>query len=832
MYNNYVSWDKFTPHVLNTYHLPHGKDIKSKTIARDYICLDTETSHGVPDAPSDFIVYKDPEILDHLEGLTIYIPDNIKNNIDYKYYSKIMRRCKIKRSLDPLNENISEVYERINYLCGEASKEVNEEDQLTAILNAAAEGLDIVDEHNALIDYPERAGWVYQWAFSYPYNNGDRLIVYGRTPSQLAYCFQQIQEVNNTDENHKILIFVHNLSYDHAYCHGFINAQFGERGEILATAAHRLISYTIKGLEFRDSLKISQRSLAKWGKDLDIKHKKLTGLIDYKKQRFQDTPLDKNDWRYMVRDVISLDECIRAQMALYDDTTKTIPLTNTGYVRRETRKLFRENKRNRQNFKKCALNYYTYRFCRSEFAGGLTHGNRFYAEYTLNIDDIKKKLGRDDIIIKHRDFASHYPSQQICSYGPISKFVLYYDHKQSEQRHKLTHDDLLNMNCCYLAMIQISNVHIRQGMTLPTLQVSKVEEGKTGLLDYTADNGRILHIDSGFTNIVVNEHDFKWLVKTYKFQYKILKVYTAEKGPYPEFIRKAVFKFFRGKTYWKNEHKKAVAKYGEDSPEAIAANIQLMINKGMLNSIYGMTCTNIVRNNFIEDENDAWKKELLTEDKIKEKLEKYYNSRNSFMSYQLGLWTTSSARAELLEFAELIGWDNYIYCDTDSIFYISTPEIEAKIEARNAAAREECNNNGWYIEEGGKRVYFNQFEDEKENIIKFRFLHAKCYAYVTDDNNLHCTIAGVPERSKDTTRVKELGSIDDLITGKVFNKCGGTTTLYPKSWERVDPRIIEVEGHRIETSAYAIIEESTKTLKCNINHEEELFFWEAAEQYD
>ena len=27
-------------------------------------------------------------------------------------------------------------------------------------------------------------------------------------------------------------------------------------------------------------------------------------------------------------------------------------------------------------------------------------------------------------------------------------------------------------------------------------------------------------------------------------------------------------------------------------------------------------------------------------------------------------------------------------------------------------------------------------------------------------------------------------------------------------------------------------EESTKTLKCNINHEEDLFFWEAAEQYD
>ena len=29
----------------------------------------------------------------------------------------------------------------------------------------------------------------------------------------------------------------------------------------------------------------------------------------------------------------------------------------------------------------------------------------------------------------------------------------------------------------------------------------------------------------------------------------------------------------------------------------------------------------------------------------------------------------------------------------------------------------------------GKKEYFNQFEDEKEDIRSFRFLHAKCYSY-------------------------------------------------------------------------------------------------------
>lgn len=829
---NCISWEKFTPHVLNTFHLPHGKNTESKTIARDYICLDTETSHAFPDSPEDIILYQDPEILDHLEGMELYIPEKVKNNLDWKYYSKIMRRCKLKRSQNPYSMGISEFYENISYLCGERSDEVTEEDQLTAILEAAAEGLDIAERKKNLEDNIHEVGWIYQWCFSYPYNNGERLLVYGRTPSQLAYCMAKIQEVNQTDDDHKILVFVHNLSYDYPYFKGFINDQFEDRGQLLATSAHRLISYTIKGLEFRDSLKISQRSLAKWGRDLNIKYQKLTGLIDYKKVRYQDSPLYRPDWRYMFRDVLSLDECVRAQMALYEDTTKSIPLTNTGYVRRETRKLFRKNKRNRLNFQKTALDINTYGFCRAEFAGGLTHGNRFYMERTIDIEDLKKKYKRDDIIIKHRDFASHYPSQQICKTAPESKFILYYDHVQDEKSKCLYVDDLLSLDYCYLAMIQISNLHIRPGMTLPYLQESKVLEGALGVLDFSADNGRILHIDGGKTNIVVNEHDLKWLVKIYTFDYKIIRVYAAEKGEYPDFIKAAVFKFFRGKTEWKIKHKEMVKQYGEDSPEAIAANIQLMINKGMLNSIYGMTCTNIVRNNFTEDEVDNWAKEFLTTDQIEERLEKYYKGRNNFMSYQLGLWTTSSARDELMEFAELIGWEYFLYCDTDSIFYISTPEIEERIEDRNRKAREECDANGWYIEAGGERVYFNQFEDEKENIIKFRFLHAKCYAYVTDDNELHCTIAGVPERSPTTTRVKELGTIDDLITGKVFNKCGGTVVSYPGRGERVDPRVIEVNGHDIELSSYAIISETTKTLKSSIQNIEEPFFWEVAEQYD
>ena len=825
MYIKYVAWDKFTPHALNTYHLYHNKGTPQKTIARDYICLDTETSHGYEDIEEEYL--PDPIILDMVEGVELYISDRVKNNIDYKYYSLIMRRAKIKRSLNPYALGIHELYDRCAYLLPDV---IEESDQLRAILDEVDNALEISDKIKNRQEQKE-IGWVYQWAFSYPYNNGDRMIVYGRTPSQLAACMEDIATVNNTDENNKILIFAHNWSYDYTYIHAFLNEQFNERGTILATAAHKIISYNIHGLEFRDSLKISQKSLAKWGKDLNVEHPKLTGLIDYNVRRFQDTPLTRNDWKYMFRDVITLDECIAAQLALWEDTTKTIPLTATGYVRRETRKLFRKNKRNRELFNKKALSMEAYQFCRCEFAGGLTHGNRYYAERTIDIEEIRNKLGRSDVIIKHRDFASHYPSQQICTEAPESKFILSYDHEQDEKHKCLYVEDLQKMDCCFLAMMQVSNVHIRQGMTLPYFQLSKALAGAVGVLDYTADNGRILHIDKGFTNIVVNEHDLKWLVKMYTFDYKILKVYTADKGEYPDFMREAVFKFFEGKTRWKKEAKKLKKAHGENSPEYIAAEIQTMCMKSLLNSIFGMSCTNPVRTSFTEDEDDEWSHELLDDDEIYKRLLKYYGKRSSFMNYELGLWTTSSARDELLSFAELIGWDHILYTDTDSLFYISTPEIEQKIDERNRLAREECDKNGWYIEIDGERTYFNQLEDEQENIIKFRFLHSKCYAYVTDDNELHCTIAGVPERTPNLTRVEELGDIDNLVPGKVFHECGGTMTRYPGYGDRVDPRVVEVEGRDIELSSYAIITPTTKELKNSIAREEVPFFWELEECY-
>ena len=55
----------------------------------------------------------------------------------------------------------------------------------------------------------------------------------------------------------------------------------------------------------------------------------------------------------------------------------------------------------------------------------------------------------------------------------------------------------------------------------------------------------------------------------------------------------------------------------------------------------------------------------------------------------------------------------------------------------------------------------------------------KCYALELTNGKLKITVAGVSRKGKDgTTREEELGSIDNMISGFTFEKCGGTRADY------------------------------------------------------
>ena len=686
-------------------------------------------------------------------------------------------------------------------------------------------------------DEKKKIAWIYQWSFSYPKDEETRYLVYGRKPTQLVSALVKIHKVNELSSEKKIICFVHNLSYDYTYFHKFLEDEFKLRGNTIAVAAHRLINYNMSGIEFRDSLKIAQKSLDAWAKDLLGREcGKLVGAIDYNKVRYQDTPLVKKDWKYMFRDVVVLDKCINKQLAIHNDKIWTIPLTATGYVRRATKKNFYKHKKtNRMYFLRTALSDDCYSMCKEEFAGGLTHGNRFYIDETIRVSELRKKFNDPNITIKHRDFVSHYPSQQITGYCPSTAFRLYYDRKPDDPEFRLKDlDDAFAQGNCYLAAISITNLMIKDGVTLPYAQECKFREHALTKLTMDTDNGRILRM-FGSSLVIVNELDLKWLRRQYNFTYTIYKVYTSKRGGFPGYITETVKQFMLEKSETK-EIVKGLLKQGYDelSFEVHEAKLQNLIAKGMLNAIYGMTATDPVRECFGEDEDGNWGKAELTEDDISDSLINYYASLGSFMSYQLGCWTTALARNELLFFAEVVGYDHFLYADTDSIFYISTPAIEQKIEAYNKKFREQDDQNGWYVTLGtGKKVYFNQFDDENEDIVEFRFLHSKCYAYVTADGKLHTTIAGVREYGRnDNNRVKELGNIDNLTAGTIFADCGGTIIRYNPKDISVKPRVENINGHLTEVSQFAMIVRSEKELHSCIESREVTTFWETTYDAD
>lgn len=648
--------------------------------------------------------------------------------------------------------------------------------------------LDTETSHNH--DKDNLQGWIYQWAYKF---NGD--IITGRKPSELALSLKKLcDDVGATNEN-KLICYVHNLSYDFQYLKHYLVATLGDCKRFLAINTHRILSVEFEQIIFKCSYILSNRSLDKWAKDLGCVHKKRIGLVDYSIIRTQQDELTDNDWIYQIEDIEVLEECIIKQLELYGDTISTIPLTSTGYVRRTARHNSEKDTKNRQQFQKIALNEITYNMCRLAFSGGLTHGNRFLADTVIEGN------------IRHRDFTSHYPTQQICYDFPIGKFGLEYRGCTLEEL-----KEVMEKYCCLIEFSFSGAVLKDKSITFPYLQESKCKQGKVVLTQHIiADNGRVLKIE-GYTILYVTELDMKWLLKQYNFtDFKVGEVYIAKKGKLPQFMRDTVNQFFYSKS-----HFKILAKQEKDPMKKLEYDLSLMKSKNGLNGIYGMSATDIIRDTITMDfDTGEW--DIIKNTNTTKALESYYKGRNSFLSYQWGVWTTARARDELMSFIELVGYDKAIYCDTDSLFYISTPEIEKRISEANMLLQKECERQGYYVEVDGKRVFYNHFGDENEEINKFKFLHAKCYAYEVK-GELHCAIAGVSPRKMIAcenntpiyyTREQELGDINNLAYGKVFSICGGVLCSYVED----KPHIYNYKGLPQETSSSCVLLDNTKTLK-------------------
>lgn len=637
--------------------------------------------------------------------------------------------------------------------------------------------LDTETSHDNL----ERA-WVYQWAVKLK-----NLYVYGRKPTEIIDFLIRTAEHYKLSEEKKLLIYIHNAAYDIQYLKHYLK-KYDPKVHFLTLDAHAVIICDILGFRILCSYKLTNMSLSALAENYAKKYDKAVGEIDYNVIRYQDSVLTPEDWFYMFSDVAAQYDGIRGYLdAMGYRYAHEAPYTSTGFVRTNCRKASRNDPDWRQEFQNSALDLEQYNLCRWAFMGGVCIASCKYSGTTVRSDKLR-----------HKDFTSSYPARQIINYAPSGRPSWYGEVTDPDDfQYLLTH------YCCIFALT-LHEVHINKGVTAPCIPSSKC----FGLKEPVRLNGKIIYAKE--LTIAVTELDYYWIQKQYTFDsFTVDNMLIFARGQMPDWLKGEVMQYFTNKCTLKD---------AEDE------NSQLLYakSKNFLNSIYGMTATAIIRDEYELDADMMFSPkqyEDIKEDQTK-RLKKYYKGYNNFMPYQFACYTTAWARHALFTMIECVGYDNFLYCDTDSVFYIETPENAVKMEEYRQKCIKSAISAGAYVGE----KYLGEPTDEP-SLRAFRALHSKCYAMEEwdkkkKDYDLKVVIAGIPKKSIKwvegqpvlKTNAEELQTIDNLKDGFTFSHCGGTRCIYIEDV----PRIEDINGHRTELASGAIIDNIAKEISENM----------------
>lgn len=216
----------------------------------------------------------------------------------------------------------------------------------------------------------EKCACMYVWQFGIL-----NWVTYGRTWEEFDQFISVLSTVLGLDDDLRLVVYIHNFAYEFQWMRKRV------KWDKLFFLDSRKPVYGISGgIEYRCSLKLSGKSLAKVGQDLQkYKCKKKVGDLDYSLIRTPKTPLTKEEWGYCEADIRVLLCYIQEKIENDGDITR-IPLTNTGYVRNYCRKqCFKRWKRYRGLISELVLTPEEYSQLKRAFSGGFTHANAHYS---------------------------------------------------------------------------------------------------------------------------------------------------------------------------------------------------------------------------------------------------------------------------------------------------------------------------------------------------------------------------------------------------------------------------------------------------------------------
>lgn len=583
-------------------------------------------------------------------------------------------------------------------------------------------------------------------------------VVFGRRWEELQEFMEKVVNAYKLSEEERVVVYVHNLSFEFQFIQDYFKFV-----DVFAMASRSILTAKTAHLEFRCSYKLSNMSLAKFIENTpNTLHYKGVDDLYYETVRTPDTQLTEVEYGYCFNDVKGLYECVME--LLKEDNIATIPLTSTGYVRRDCRNAMNKNKNNRKMFLRSRLTLLQYKLLRECFRGGNTASDRYLTNLIL------KSVGSYDL-------SSSYPFQMIAREYPLGKwnYGVIPDIKTLEE---------YNSKYCTIARYSFKNIRLRDEKPIPYIPQSKCLALGDAREIY---NGRILHAD--FLTISMTNIDFDIVREQYEYdEIAVEEFHYSRKGLLPKELRDTIMYYFEKKSKLKGDEEHYY---------------EYMKSKNKLNSIYGMTVTNIL-NTEIEYHDGEYTEKKMTEEEMQEALDKYYKNHRSFLNYSWGVFVTAYARRELEDGLNIAGLDT-IYCDTDSVKYIG--EHDREFEAYNERLNKECEERGIknYAEVNGKRFYMGIFDKEK-GYDEFITLGAKKYAFL-QNGKLGITVSGLSKK-KGAEELERKGGLRRFQKNEVFYNSGRTIAQYNSA----DVHDITVDGCTFSTASNLAIVDTTYTL--------------------
>lgn len=589
-------------------------------------------------------------------------------------------------------------------------------------------------EVSSFYENDEKRACMYIWMLGL---NG--YCVIGRTWDEFVMTIEHIAKYLHLGDDKRLVLYVHNLAYEFQ----FIKDLFVWNKVFAIDERKPNYALTSFGVEFRCSYQLSGYSLKMVGETLTkYKVKKMVGDLDYSKIRHSETPLTHEELLYCTHDVLVvmayIQECIEQE-----GNITLIPNTKTGYVRRAVkRKCLGTGNRKKRNWiyrdfiQGLTLEPDEYLQLRKAFQGGFTHASSFHSGMTLqNVDSY--------------DFTSSYPTVMLCEKFPMSTA----ETLTISNREELDYN--LERYCC---LFDITFINLRpKQMYEDYISVSR----SRNLINQITNNGRVVSADRLTTTIT--EQDFMIIEKLYEWDKIAIDNFRRYKKRYlPYEFVSAILDFYEGKTKLKDVEGK------ED---------EYMRLKSMLNSLYGMIVTDIVRDEISYD--GEW---ITEKPNLEQAIEKYNKSKSRFLFYPWGVWVTAYARKNLFTGICECKTD-YVYSDTDSIKIINGKRHEEYIRRYNEVITKMV---GEAMEYQGIPIERTQPKtikgipkpigvwDYEGHYKKFKTLGAKRYLWTNDKGKSQMTVAGLNKQM--ALRYLEFG---ELSQRSIYDKFDANMYIPP-----------------------------------------------------